>query len=210
MKLLLNCVNYKKYQWQLCEVLKVAAVFLGQQQGYTKVCCLCEWDSRANTSHYKRRDWPSRQSKKPGTKNVQHLPLVESSNILLPLLHIKLGLMKNFVKAMDQTRSAFRYLAEKFPGISAAKIKDGVFIGPQIRKLFRDEQFDHILIGNEKRAWNDFRLVATNFLGNNKADNYKEFDEGVFLSYEELGCNMSLKIHFLHSNLDFPRKAVGH
>jgi hypothetical protein len=75
----------------------------------------------------------------------------------------------NFFKAMDQT--GFRYLAEKLPGISAAKIKEGVFIGPQIRKRFRDEQFDHILSGNKKRAWNDFRLVATNFLGNNKADN---------------------------------------
>jgi hypothetical protein len=80
---------------------------------------------------------------------------------LLPPLHIKLGLIKNFVKATEQTGPGFRYLAEKFPGISTAKIKEGVFTGPQIRKLFRDEQFDHILSGNEKRAWNDFRLVAT-------------------------------------------------
>jgi hypothetical protein len=120
------------------------------------------------------RDWPSQQSLELGTKNVQHLPLVESSNILLPPLHIKLGLMKNFIKAMDQAGPAFMYLAEKFPGISAAKIKEVVFIGPQIRKLFRDEQFDHILSGNKKRAWNDFCLVAPNFLGNNKADNYKD------------------------------------
>jgi hypothetical protein len=113
--------------------------------------------------------------------------------------------MKNFVKAMDQTEPVFRYLAEKFPGISAAKIKESVFIGPQIRMLFRDEQFDHILSGNEQRAWNDFRLVAASFLGNNKADNYKELVENLLLSYEELGCNISLKIHFLHSHLDlFP------
>jgi hypothetical protein len=30
-KLLLNCVNYKKYQWQLCGDLKVVAVLLGLQ-----------------------------------------------------------------------------------------------------------------------------------------------------------------------------------
>jgi hypothetical protein len=118
--------------------------------------------------------------------------------------------MKNFVKTMDQTGPTFRYLAKKFPGISAAKIKEGVFIGPQIRKLFRDEQFGHILSVNEKRAWNDFRLVATNFLGNKKADNYKELVENLLLSHEELGCNMTLKIHFLHSHLDFSRKNVGH
>jgi hypothetical protein len=47
--------------------------------------------------------------------------------------------MKNFVKAMDQKGPAFRYLNLKFTGISAAKIKEGVFIGHQIRKLFRDK-----------------------------------------------------------------------
>jgi len=65
------------------------------------------------------------------------------------------------------------FLADKFPGISAAKIKEGVFTGPQMHQLFRDEQFDRIPSGNEKRAWNDFGLVVTRFLGN-KADNYKE------------------------------------
>jgi len=68
-----------------------------------------------------------------GKKNFQHLMLVESSKILLPPLHIKLGRKKNFVRAMDNTGPAFRYLAEKFPGISDAKIKEDIFIGPQIR-----------------------------------------------------------------------------
>jgi hypothetical protein len=63
-----------------------------------------------------------------------------------------------------------------FQGSVLQKIKEGIFNGPQIRKHFRDEQFDHTLSGNEKRAWNDFRLAATNFLGNNKADNYKELN----------------------------------
>jgi len=41
------------------------------------------------------------------------------------------------------------HLAEKFPGIKTCKKnKGGVFVGPQIRKLFRDEQFDRILRGN--------------------------------------------------------------
>jgi len=48
---------------------------------------------------------------------------------------------------MDQIGPAFRYLAEKFPGISAAEIKEGVFIGPQIRQLYRDDQLDGILRG---------------------------------------------------------------
>jgi hypothetical protein len=83
--------------------------------------------------------------------------------------------MKNFVKAMHQTEPAFRYLAEKFPGISAAKIKKGIFNGPQIRKLFRDELLDHILSSNEKRVWTDYCLVATNFLGNNRLITTRNF-----------------------------------
>jgi hypothetical protein len=50
--------------------------------------------------------------------------------------------MKNFVKAMHQTGPVFGYLAEKFPGIGAAKVMEGIFIDPQICKLFRDEQFN--------------------------------------------------------------------
>jgi len=62
------------------------------------------------------------------------------------------------------------------------KIKEGVFISPQICQLFRDEQFDCILSGNKNTAWDDFQLLAANFLGNNKANNYKELVENL-LSY---------------------------
>ena len=43
--------------------------------------------------------------------NVENQPLVELSKILLPSMHLlKLGLMKNFVKAMNQEEAAFTYL----------------------------------------------------------------------------------------------------
>jgi hypothetical protein len=44
------------------------------------------------------------------------------------------------------------------------------FIGPQISKLFVDEQSDGILSGKQKRVWNDFRFAATKLMRNNKAD----------------------------------------
>jgi len=56
---------------------------------------------------------------------VQHSALAEWHKILLLPLHIKLGLMKNFIKATDRTGSAFNYLGEKFPQLSEAKIKSG-------------------------------------------------------------------------------------
>jgi hypothetical protein len=53
----------------------------------------------------------------------------------MPPLHIKLGLMKNFVISIDKTGRGFEYVRNKFPNVSDAKIKEGIFIGPQIREL---------------------------------------------------------------------------
>ena len=64
-------------------------------------------------------------------------------------MHLKLGLMKNFVKAMNQEEVAFTYLWEKFLRLSEEKLKEGVFIGPQIRDLIKDEYFDTVLQGDE-------------------------------------------------------------
>ena len=111
--------------------------------------------------------------------------------------------MKNFVKAMNQDGAAFKYVCNKFPVLSKAKLKEGIIVGPQISKLSKDEDFDHTLSGTEKVAWNAFRDVAHNFLWNAKAPNYIELVEHLIDSYKNMGCNMSLKIHFLHSHLDF-------
>jgi len=63
--------------------------------------------------------------------------------------------------------------------------------------------FNSIFQGNEKKALDAFRLVSTNFLGNIRAENYKELIEDMLSLYHKRGCNMSLKIHMLHSHLDF-------
>ncbi|UYV65021.1 hypothetical protein LAZ67_3002849 [Cordylochernes scorpioides] len=76
-----------------------------------------------------------------GHKNILNSPLIDSENIYLPPLHIKLGLMKNFVKAMDRKASGFAYLKQKCSSISDAKIKEGIFVGPQIRELLQDGNF---------------------------------------------------------------------
>jgi hypothetical protein len=62
--------------------------------------------------------------------------------VYLPPLHIKLGFMKNFVKAMDHDDQGFLYLQRKFPSTSDVKIKEGIFIGPQIRELMKDQDFE--------------------------------------------------------------------
>ena len=45
-----------------------------------------------------------------GEENVIREILVERDKIILPPLHIKLGLMKQFVKALDKDGSCFSYI----------------------------------------------------------------------------------------------------
>jgi len=124
MKILMEVINYDKFKWQICGDLKVIALLFGPQQGFTKYCCyICEWDSRARSPHYPRKDWPARKSLEPGIMNVENQPLVELSEILLPSMHLELHLTKNSVKAMNQEEDAFTYLREKFPRLSEAKLK---------------------------------------------------------------------------------------
>jgi len=108
MKILLEAIDYYKFKWQICGEIKVIALLLGQQRVFTKYCCfICEWDSRDRALHYSRKDWPDKKSLE--TMNMQNLPLEGESKILLPNMHLKLGLMKNFVKAMNQEETAFTY-----------------------------------------------------------------------------------------------------
>jgi len=71
-------------------------------------------------------------------------------------MHLKLGLIKNFVKTMNQGEAAISYLWEKFPILSEAKWKEGIFISPQIWDLIKDEYFD-------KAAWDSFKFVVKVF-----------------------------------------------
>ena len=103
MKHLLEVLHYDLHKWKLCGDLKIITILLGLQGGYTKFpCFLCLWDSRTDGQHCLQRDWPVREIFTPGVCNVKADSFVDPRNILLPPLHIKLGLMKNFVKALDK------------------------------------------------------------------------------------------------------------
>ena len=68
---------------------------------------------------------------------------------------------------------------------------------------YQDEYFDTLLQGDEKAAWDSFKFVVKGFLGHRRAQNYEELVNNLLQSYQNLSCNMSLNIHFLHTHLDF-------
>ena len=180
---------------------------LGQQVGYTKYPCFhCLWDSRARDERWSRRDWPPRSTISIGTSNIINEPLVSRENIVLPPLHIKLGLMKQYVKALNKDGDCFKYMCRKFPGLSNEKLKQGVFDGPQIRQLIKDSEFVNSMTEPESTAWKSFVLVVKNFLGNHKAENFEALVETMLINFHDLGANMSIKVHYLFSHLDrFPK-----
>ena len=55
-----------------------------------------------------------REQMVPGEKNIQAQPLVERSKIVFPPLHIKLGVMKQFVKALNKEGACFKLSAANF------------------------------------------------------------------------------------------------
>ena len=70
----------------------------------------------------------------------------------MPPLHIKLGLIEQFMKALPKDGDTIKYLTSKFPGLSEAKLKEGILIGPDIRKLVKDELFETKMEDIERSA----------------------------------------------------------
>ena len=139
--------------------------------------------------------------------NILEEPLVDREKILLPPLHIKLGLIKQFVKALDKNGACFQYICNTFPELTSEKLKAGIFDGPQIRKLIKKTTtFLTTMTNNEALAWEAFVNVVQNFLGKHKSENYEDFVHNLVSSYHNIGANMSIKMHYLFSHLDrFPK-----
>ena len=147
---------------------------------------MCEWDSKDRINHWIKDDWQLRESLTPGYRNISHLALVDRSNVILPPLHFKLGLMKQFVKALNKEGACFKYTQEKFPYMSAEKVKEGVFVGPQVRKLTKDMQFLSTMTDVEKKAWLSFAEVVAKFLDSTEDSDYKTIVKTCWLVLKHL------------------------
>ena len=126
-------------------------------------------------------------------------PLVNRDKIILPPLHIKLGLMKQFVKALPLDGDVHKYLREKFVKLSDMKIKAEIFDGPQIK----DDAFEEAMSLDEKSAWRAFKYIVADFLSNHRSVDYECVVQELLHYYHKIGARMSLKMHFLSSHLDF-------
>ena len=71
---------------------------------------------------------------------------------MLPTLHIKLGLAKQFVKALKSDNEAFKHVQAMFPKLSEAKVKVGISTGPQIRQMLGSKELEGKMTALERDA----------------------------------------------------------
>ena len=201
-KIVLDLLKYHEHKWIICVDLKMVNFLLGQQRGYTKFpCYLCMWDSRAREKHWTQKEWPIRETLEAGMPNVVNNPMISRTKFFPPL-HTKLGLMKQFVKALSLDSECFQHLVYALPSLLYENIKAGLFDGLQIRTHVHDQGFVQKRNAKEKAAWLAYEDVIKNFLGNKMTQNYEILVSEMLFAFRNLGCKMSIKVHFLFSHLD--------
>ena len=164
LKSVLEILHYDQFNWQICGDFKIIGILMGLQSGFVKHgCFICEWDSR-DKEQYTKVNWPIGAEYSPGVKNIKYEPLVPNTSILIPPLHIKVGLYKKFLKALDKESSAIDHLHNIFPKLSDAKIYAGILNGPDINKLRADSVFFQLLSSTEQIAWQSLNTVVDDFL----------------------------------------------
>ena len=117
--------------------------------------------------------------------------------------------MKQFVKALDKHDDCFNRIVKKFPGLSMEKMKAGIFDAPQIRKLIQDQAFTSHMTAVESAVWCSYASVVLEFLGNTKASNYRYLVDVMLRNFQALGSRMSIKLHYLFSQLDYFPENLG-
>ena len=99
--------------------------------------------------------WLIQEELTPGMCYIIREPLVSWKKVLLPPLHIKLGLVKQFVKALG-FEEVFQDICSMFFRLSNAKIKGGIFVGPQISTMLKSESLEAKINKKEKEVWQAF------------------------------------------------------
>jgi hypothetical protein len=77
-------------------------------------------------------------------------------------------------------------------------------LGPQIRSLYKGNDFQNSMNVVERNAWTAFKNVIEKLLGN-----HENIVSIMFKNFHILGCNMSLKVNFLFSHLNIFPKNLG-
>jgi len=106
-------------------------------------CVFCLYHAQSKDK-YTCVEWDHRDTFTVGQNSLEYEPLISHENIILPSLHLKLGLFKQFIKYL-KNESAIAVVNELFPKTSEQKIRAGIFTGPQVDRVCNNEEFISLL-----------------------------------------------------------------
>ena len=207
-KLALQLINYGQHNWKVIADLKLLNLLCGVGVCSTKnPCILCDWHgtNRGAKSHLNyHQNVTTRSHIQLGQVGVVNEPLINLEDVLLPPLHVKIGLIAQFLKSLDTEGPAFEFLRNLFGHKSEAKLKNGILNGPEIRRLLKNSsEFCKLLSANHKKAFQSFKSCCENFLGKYRSEDYEKICKDLVKNYEKAGCKMSYKLHILDQHLNF-------
>lgn len=95
--------------------------------GYpTHQCFICDFEGRKDELHYIGHKWNERQRSVVGMGSVINEPLVHKDKIILPPLHIKLGIFKSSIVASKLTKESESFnILKNILKLSDAKVIAG-------------------------------------------------------------------------------------
>ena len=112
--LLLHAIYYETYSSKTCGDLKLIEMLIGMQPGFKEqYCFLRRCDSWATDENYIKSSWPPRALYQLGLCSI-NTPLVDSRNVLLPPLHILLGLNISLKHLEGETPEESNILKKSF------------------------------------------------------------------------------------------------
>lgn len=197
----LELIRYWNYEWLVIADLKIVTIILGLTAGYSKYPChLCEFDSRADELVKFKNKFSPRKQFKINEKNVKYKPMIDPSKVIIPPLHVKLGLYKQFIKSLSAKPKG--YLVELFPRLSEEKLEEGVLTGPDCRKLSKSKEFRKRLNKRELDAFESLVAYVDGFLGNKRSENYRTLAKNLKAHFYRQDVRISVKVHYAVDHLD--------
>lgn len=109
---MLDALKYDKYSWEVTEDCKVVAFLMKLQGGFTKVqSCLCLCGQLGHQGALPKAGLVTTdQAETTSSINIKWESLVEPWKVLVSPLHIKLGLIKQIVTALNKELAVFKNL----------------------------------------------------------------------------------------------------
>lgn len=106
-------------------------------------------------------EWDQRDTYEIRISNAQSQPLVNLENYILPLHHIKLGLVKQHLKILaGKSPESYEYVMDRFRKLNKVKLKKDVLKSSEIKEPLKDNNFSKTAKQMELKVWEAFKWIC--------------------------------------------------